>query len=128
MDERRPTSAATARWRRTAQVLKALGHPSRLFLVDRLARGECCVCELTTLVGADVSTVSRHLAVLRDAGIVADERRGSQVFYRIAAPGASDLLRRADEVVLLALEREETLTGLLAGPGSEAAGAQEAAP
>lgn len=128
MDERHPTSEATGRWRHTARVLKALGHPTRLFLVDHLAEGECCVCELTALVGADVSTVSRHLAVLREAGIVADERRGSQVFYRIAAPGALDLLRGADEVALLALEREGVLAGPLAAERREVSGSQESAP
>lgn len=117
MDARRSTSDAfgpigpIARWRCTAQVLKALGHPSRLLLVDHLVQGECCVCELTALVGADVSTVSRHLAVLREAGIVADERRGSQVFYRIAAPGALDLVRGADEVAHRALARASAGAG-----------------
>lgn len=127
MDERHSTSKAVGRWRRTAQVLKALGHPSRLLLVDHLAQGECCVCELTALVGADVSTVSRHLALLRQAGIVADERRGSQVFYRIAAPGALDLLRGADEVALLALERDVALAGPLAAERHGASGAPETA-
>jgi len=127
MDENRSTSETLDRWRRTAQVLKALGHPSRLLFVDHLAQGECCVCELTALVGADVSTVSRHLAVLREAGIVADERRGSQVFYRIAAPGALGLLRGADEVALRALERDAAQAGPLAAKHRGRSGAPEAA-
>jgi ArsR family transcriptional regulator len=69
-----------------ARVMKALAHPSRLFIVDELSRGERCVCELTEMIGADVSTVSKHLAVLRDAGLVRDERRGVQVFYRLRVP------------------------------------------
>jgi DNA-binding transcriptional ArsR family regulator len=69
-----------------ARVMKALAHPSRLFIVDELSRGERCVCELTEMVGADVSTVSKHLAVLKDAGLVLDERRGQQVFYRLRVP------------------------------------------
>ncbi|BBD09886.1 ArsR/SmtB family transcription factor [Desulfovibrio ferrophilus] len=64
-----------------AQIMKALGHPVRLFIVDELSRGEQCVCDLTEMVGLDVSTVSKHLLVLKNAGIVADERRGKQVFY-----------------------------------------------
>jgi hypothetical protein len=59
-----------------ARIMKALAHPTRLFIVDELSRGERCVRELTEMVGADVSTVSKHLSVLRSAGIVADERRG----------------------------------------------------
>lgn len=69
-----------------AKVMKALAHPSRLFIVDELSRGERCVCELTEMVGADVSTVSKHLAVLKAAGVLSDERRGQQVFYRLRVP------------------------------------------
>lgn len=69
-----------------AKVMKALAHPSRLFMVDELSRGERCVCELTEMVGADVSTVSKHLTVLKRAGVVIDERRGQQVFYRLRVP------------------------------------------
>ena len=69
-----------------ARIIKALAHPTRLFLVDELSRGERCVCELTEMVGADMSTVSKHLTVLRSAGIVEDEKRGSQVFYTIRCP------------------------------------------
>jgi DNA-binding transcriptional ArsR family regulator len=69
-----------------AKVMKALAHPSRLFIVDELSRGERCVCELTGMIGADVSTVSKHLAVLREAGLVLDDRRGVQIFYRLRVP------------------------------------------
>jgi len=69
-----------------AKVVKALAHPTRLFVVDVLSRGERCVCELTDMIGADVSTVSKHLSVLKAAGVVADERRGQMVFYRLKVP------------------------------------------
>lgn len=69
-----------------ARVMKAMAHPTRLFIVDTLSRGERCVCELTELIGADVSTVSKHLAQLRNAGIVRDEKRGAQVFYSLRVP------------------------------------------
>jgi DNA-binding transcriptional ArsR family regulator len=72
-----------ARFQARAKVLKAISHPTRLFLVDELSRGERCVCELTELVGADVSTVSKHLTILKNAGIVADEKRGTKVFYAL---------------------------------------------
>lgn len=75
-----------ARYAARAKVVKALAHPTRLYIVDRLARGEECVCKLTELVGADVSTVSKHLSVLRNAGIVSDERRGTQIFYTLKQP------------------------------------------
>lgn len=69
-----------------ASVIKAMAHPSRVYLVEQLAEGERCVCELTDGVGADISTVSRHLALLKGAGIVESERRGQKVFYRLRTP------------------------------------------
>ncbi len=72
--------------RAPARIFKALGHPTRLFMALELGRGERCVCELQELVGADMSTISKHLSVLREAGLVVDERRGAQVFYRLTAP------------------------------------------
>ncbi len=69
-----------------ARIVKALGHASRLMMVDELSRGERCVCELRELVGADLSTVSKHLSVLKNAGIVEDDKRGVQVFYRLKVP------------------------------------------
>jgi DNA-binding transcriptional ArsR family regulator len=75
-----------ARFESRAKILKALAHPSRLFIVEELARGERCVCVLTDMVGADISTVSKHLAVLKRAGIVVDRKEGLQVYYRLKAP------------------------------------------
>lgn len=72
-----------AKFEHRARVLKALAHPTRLFIVDELSRGERCVCELTDMIGADVSTVSRHLSILKNAGILQDEKRGLQVFYNL---------------------------------------------
>ena len=73
-----------AKYAARAKIIKALAHPTRLFLVDQLRElGEKCVCELTEMVGTDTSTVSRHLAVLKGAGILEDEKRGSMVYYRL---------------------------------------------
>lgn len=69
-----------------AKVLKALAHPSRLFIVEELAKTERCVCDLTELIGADVSTISKHLSVLKQAGLVIDDKRGNQVFYQLRVP------------------------------------------
>lgn len=73
-----------ARYEARANVMKALAHPTRLFIVDELGRsGERCVCELTEMIGSDMSTVSRHLAQLRNVGLVEMERRGTSIFYRL---------------------------------------------
>jgi len=71
---------------RPEEVFKALGHPARVRVVRELAGGERCVCELVEVVKLGWSTVSRHLSVLKHAGVIADERRGSQVFYRLELP------------------------------------------
>jgi len=66
-----------------ARVAKALAHASRLMMLDALADREMCVCELTELVGVDQSTVSKHLAILKNAGLVADRKEGVMTFYRL---------------------------------------------
>lgn len=69
-----------------AGVLKAMAHPTRLFIIEELEKEERCVCDLTEQIGADVSTVSKHLSVLKQAGIVSDDKRGNQVFYSLRVP------------------------------------------
>lgn len=80
------TSAAQLEYKAKAKIIKALAHPSRLFIVDELARGERCVAELTDMIGVEMPTVSRHLSQLKEVGIVEDEKRGAQVFYRLRVP------------------------------------------
>jgi len=75
-----------SRFEAKARVIKALAHPTRLFIVNELARKQRCVCELTEMVGADMSTVSRHLAILKATGIVRAEKKGAQVFYSLKIP------------------------------------------
>lgn len=75
-----------ARLEKRATVIKAMAHPSRLLMVEELSHGERCVCELTELVGADISTVSKHLTLLKNVGIVQDERRGTSIFYTLRCP------------------------------------------
>ncbi|WP_319550595.1 metalloregulator ArsR/SmtB family transcription factor [Desulfogranum marinum] len=69
-----------------ANVLKALAHPTRLWMAEQLEHGEKCVCELAESIDADFSTISKHLSVLKQAGVVADEKRGKQVYYRLKVP------------------------------------------
>lgn len=75
-----------ARFEAHAKIIKAMAHPTRLMIVDELSRRERCVCDLTEMVGSDVSTVSKHLSVLRNAGVVRDEKRGSKVYYTLRTP------------------------------------------
>ncbi len=68
-------------------VFKALAHAARVRVVRELSDGgEKCVCDLVAACGLGWSTVSRHLSVLREAGVIEEERRGQQVFHRLALP------------------------------------------
>ena len=82
MDKKKPP----AKFKAKATIIKAMAHPTRLLIIDELSRREHCVCELTDMIGADTSTVSKHLAVLKNAGIVTDEKRNQMVFYNLSMP------------------------------------------
>ena len=69
-----------------ARVVKALAHPSRLAMIDALANGEKCVCELQEIVGSDITTVSKHLSLMKKAGLVEDRKDGLWVYYRLKVP------------------------------------------
>ncbi|MFI4910391.1 MAG: ArsR/SmtB family transcription factor [Sedimentisphaeraceae bacterium JB056] len=82
-----------------AKVIKALGHPSRLMIVDFLGEGPRCVCEIRDMVGSDQSTVSKHLSVLRNAGIVKSEKKGLQVYYKLRCPCVINFIQCIEDVV-----------------------------
>ena len=92
-----------------ARVLKALAHPSRLGMVELLADGERCVCELQRVVGTDMSTVSKHLSVLKAAGIVRDQKRGLQVFYSLRFPCVFNFLSCVNELMTSAADEQRDL-------------------
>ena len=70
----------------TAQLLKALSEEIRLRIIHLLGSGELCVCELIEILQLPQSTVSRHLAYLRNCGLISDRRDGVWMYYRIAEP------------------------------------------
>lgn len=82
-----------------AKVFKALGQESRLLIVDALRDGERTVTELAELVGDDISTVSRHLAVLREAGVVRSRRAGVTLHYSLLMTCALDFLDCVDNTI-----------------------------
>ena len=79
-------------------VIKALGHPSRLRIAEALMKGEMCVCDLKDLVGADMSTVSKHLTLMREAGVLNCEKRGLNIYYSLACDCFADFLRCVDRL------------------------------
>ena len=71
------------RCKNRALVFKALAHATRIRIVEALSQREHCVCELVDLIGDDMSTISKHLSLMRSAGIVSSDRRGTSVHYRL---------------------------------------------
>ncbi len=82
-----------------AAIFKALGHPSRLFIVETLRQKPHCVCELTDLIGADTSTISKHLSVLKNAGVVDSSKSGTTVYYRLACDCLSGMLDATESIL-----------------------------
>ena len=74
------------KYKAQANIMKALAHTTRLFIVNELAKKELCVCEITEMVGDDMSTISKHLSVLKNAGLVGDDKRGTSVYYKLKRP------------------------------------------
>ncbi len=72
-----------ARYEVMSEVFKAIAHPTRLLIIEELGKPKRCVSEITEMVGADTSTVSKHLALMKSAGIISNEKLGNQVFYSL---------------------------------------------
>jgi len=85
---------------RKAEVFKALGHPTRLQIVEKLGDGELCVCHILEMFDVDMSTLSRHLSVLKNAGVVVDERRGKNIFYTLKCPCLLEMIECMEKVLI----------------------------
>ncbi len=93
-----------------AKFIKAMAHPTRLFVVDELSQhGQKCVYELTEMIGADMSTVSRHLAILKNAGIIDDKKQGCQVFYHLTMECVPNFLHCVDSLIQKAAKNQKDL-------------------
>ena len=100
MGRRGASLKSDARFDARVRVVKAMAHPTRMFIVEELSRvPERCVCELTEMVGDDMSTVSKHLALLKKAGLVSDEKRGNLVYYRLRVPCILEFFRCVESVL-----------------------------
>jgi ArsR family transcriptional regulator len=93
-----------------ANILKALGHPTRLWMAEQLAKGEKCVCEFVENIDADFSTISKHLTVLKQAGVVIDEKRGKQVYYRLKVPCVLNFMPCIEEVLQATIQEHIRLS------------------
>jgi len=78
-------------------------------MAEQLANGERCVCEFVDMIDADFSTISKHLTVLKQAGIVEDDKRGKQVFYRLKVPGILNFMICVEAVLVSQLKAQAAL-------------------
>lgn len=83
-----------------AEMFKALAHPARIFILEKLRERPRCVCELAAEIGIEKSAASKHLSLLKEAGFVEDERRGTLVEYRLVAPCVLDMAACAEGTIL----------------------------
>jgi ArsR family transcriptional regulator len=104
------TEEEEQRYELRAHMFKALAHPVRIQLLEKLKSRSWCVCELADEVGIDKSVASKHLSQLKDAGLINDQKRGTLVEYHLAAPCVLEL---SDCAAGSVLENRKRLLGLL---------------
>ena len=92
-----------------AEVFKAMGHPLRLGVIEFLQNGEMCVCDIVAHVGTEISNVSKHLSILKRAGILNDRRDGLKIMYSLVMPCALDFARCVEGVVIRRLEDQRAV-------------------
>ena len=82
-----------------AEVIQAAAHPIRLAIIEFLADGEQCVCDIADFVGAQRSNVSRHLSVMLNAGVVNSRKDGLKMMYSLNTPCIIKFLGCVEEVL-----------------------------
>lgn len=82
-----------------AKIVKAMAHPTRLFIIDKLSEKDYCVCELSQMIGADISTVSKHLSILKNAGILSIRKEKNNVYYHLECDCVTKYLMCVDGVI-----------------------------
>ena len=93
-----------------ADILKAMGHPIRVQMLDALSRGDRCVNDLRSLAAVSQPTISRHLSWLKRAGLVTERRAGPRVLHHLACPGMLQALKCAEDAARSARDRRPAET------------------
>ncbi|PIS46999.1 MAG: ArsR family transcriptional regulator [Elusimicrobia bacterium CG08_land_8_20_14_0_20_51_18] len=76
-----------------ARLMKAFSHPARIFMLEAIAEKRICVCSLARSLNLSFAAVSRHFGVLRNAGIVEEDKEGNNIYYRLASDCVLELLQ-----------------------------------
>ncbi len=100
------TENEQARNKARAKILKALAHPSRIFIVEKIKDKPYCVYELAELIGIDQSTTSKHLSILKNTGIIEDKKKGTTVYYSLRCDCIIDFIGCIENVIRMNLERD----------------------
>lgn len=98
---------------RQAQIAKAIAHPLRMAVLDYLQAGEQCVCDIAEHVGSERSNVSRHLAVMVQAGVLTCRKEGLKVFYTLRTPCVVDFMTCMTRVLRHQAKETERLLAAL---------------
>ncbi len=77
-------------------MIKALAHPTRLHIAEILSDGPVCVSDIQAKAGSDLSTISKHLSIMRDAGWLSSQKQGLHIFYSLSCSCLDDFLRCVD--------------------------------
>ncbi len=99
---------STQHYQVRAEIAKAIAHPSRLLILDVLRNRSLCVGELTQLVGADQSTVSKHLTILKKVGLVTCHKRGLTMTYRLECSCLTRFFDCLESVLVSNLKKQES--------------------
>jgi ArsR family transcriptional regulator, arsenate/arsenite/antimonite-responsive transcriptional repressor len=100
-----------------ANIIKAIAHPSRLFIIEELFKAKKCVGELTSMIGSDTSTISKHLSILKNAGLIIDEKVGTSVFYKLKTPCVLDFINCIQQVLEQNAEKQMQIAACCKKPG-----------
>jgi len=90
---------STRYYEKKAAILKALAQPTRLRILDMLKEGERCVCEMYPELGHEQPNISKHLNLMKQAGILDSRKEGLRVIYWIKNPEVLEILRHAEEIL-----------------------------
>jgi ArsR family transcriptional regulator len=96
-----------------AAILKALGQPTRLQILNLLKDGEHCVCEIFPAINQEQANVSKHLSILKQAGILESRKDGLRIIYRIKNQEALDLLKGVSRMLKTQVQEQRKLMAQL---------------
>ncbi len=96
-----------------ASVLKALGQPTRLQILDLLKDGERCVCEIFPAINQEQANVSKHLSILKQAGILESRKDGLRIIYRLKNQEVLGLLKGVSRILKAQAQEQRRLMAQL---------------